>query len=749
MLLVGGLAVLVVSRPFPEALLAREPFESVRVRDRHGRVLREALSDAQGRATWVEPGEGLVNWVPEAFIAIEDHRFRAHRGVDLRGIARAARDNLAAGHIVAGGSTITQQLVGLLLPGPRTFGHKFREAVWALRLERAHSKDTILSQYINRAPYGHGAFGIEAAARLYLGKPASALTLAESALLAGIPRAPSINNPFTNELRALARMRQVLDRMRTLGRIDETTWRQAIEEPIRFATRARQFAAPHFTSWVLAQRPGPGDVVTTLDARLQSEIEDAIAAILPSLADKHVGQAAVLVIDNARGDILAWVGSRDFFDPSEGQVDMVVGERQPGSTLKPFLYGLALEAGETAASRLPDFPMFFDTLTGDYRPQNYDRRYHGWVHLREALASSYNVPAVFLANRIGVGTLHERLRRLGFESLRQSPGHYGLGLALGNGEVRLLELANAYRTLANDGRSGPLRWRADAPLPARERVMPAAVAQLLTDILSDPIARSPSFGRHNALELPFPAAAKTGTSTDFTDNWTVGYTPAVTVATWVGNFDGQPMEGVSGITGAGRLWHRVMRLAAAHRPAGAFSRDALVESMLCADPPDARGPCEHFMNERFVPGTESRATSRPMSAESGAVAVASRLRVAYPGDADVFALSPDVPDAFARVGFRAERTDRLPLGADDAALIWEVDGVAARTSVTGPWFWPASAGTHRVRVWPETDPSRVSRLVEFEVIPAPASVADAPPHRRLDPPGESRHHEPARSSAVE
>jgi penicillin-binding protein 1C len=716
--LVGGLALAlaVFAVPFPEDLLAHGDFESVRVRDRYGRLLREALSDAQGRATWVEAGTGVVPWVGLAFEAVEDHRFRGHPGVDLRGIARAARDNLEAGRIVAGGSTLTQQLVGLLSPGPRTFANKAREAVWAMRLERVRSKDAILTQYVNRAPFGHGAFGIEAAARLYLNKPASALTLAESAMLAGIPRAPSLNNPFTDEARARRRMRQVLDRMQEVGFIDADAWQQAVDEPVRLATRERQFAAPHFAAWVLGQTPDTGDIVTTLDAPLQAEIEDSIAAVLPGLADKHVRQAAALVVDNATGDILAWAGSRDFFDPEEGQVDMVLGERQPGSTLKPFLYGLALENGETAASNLPDFPMFFDTLTGDYRPRNYDRRYHGWVHLREALACSYNVPAVFLANRVGVGALHERLHRLGFDSLRHGAGHYGLGLALGNGEVRLLELANAYRTLANDGVHQPLRWLTSAPPAPKTRVMPAPVARLVTDILSDPIARAPAFGRHNALELPFPAAAKTGTSTDFTDNWTVGYTPTVTVAVWVGNFDGHPMEGVSGITGAGRLWHRILRQVAARRPGGEFSTAGLVDATLCAAPPGAPGPCERSLTEKFVQGTEPPPNAPALPAPDPAPG-GEHLRVAYPDDGDVFSLSPDVPGDFARVGLRAERTDRLPLQGEAARLVWEIDG-QPRPPQAGAHFWSATPGQHRVRVWSADTPDRKSRAVTFQVMPA-------------------------------
>jgi penicillin-binding protein 1C len=716
LVLTGTLALYVVSEPFPVERLRPEAFESTRVRDRHGRVLREALSDESGRARSVPLEGGVSPWVPLAFVAIEDHRFREHDGLDLRGIARATRDNLVAGRVVAGGSTLSQQLAGLVFPGPRTFAHKAREAVWALRLERALPKNAILEAYVNRAPFGHGAIGIEAAARLYFEKPAAGLTLAESALLAGLPRAPTLNNPFSHRERALRRMRQVLDRMLALGLVDAERHAQALAEPLRFARRERTFAAPHFTTWVLGHAPTPGDVVTTLDAALQAEVETAIDEILPTLADRRVGQAAAVVLDNPTGDVLAWAGSRDFFG-EDGQVDMVRGERQPGSTLKPFLYGLALEQGETAASRLPDFPMFFETLSGDYRPQNYDRRFHGWVSLREALACSYNVPAVHLANRLGVGALHERLRALGFESLRLAASHYGLGLALGNGEVTLLELANAYRTLANDGVHRPVRWRAAEPPTDGIRIMPAPVARLVTDILADPVARAPAFGRHNALVLPFPAAAKTGTSTDFTDNWTVGYTPQVTVAVWVGNFDGRPMEGVSGITGAGRLWHRIMRRIGGRAPAGPFSRQGLVEAELCAEAFAPLGACEHTVVERFLPGTEPR----PVAAALGlgpATGSAAPLRVAYPDDGDVFGLSPDVPGDFARVAFRAERVDRLPLGATEEALVWEVDGVASEATPRGPWFWSATPGRHRVRVWPAAAPERASTAVAFEVLPA-------------------------------
>jgi penicillin-binding protein 1C len=701
----------VVAVPFPEALLEASSVESRRILDRHGRLLREALNDQQGRGRWVSLSDEVSPWVPRAFIAVEDHRFESHPGVDPFGILRAARDNLRAGRVVAGGSTLTQQLVGQLVPTPRTLLGKLHEAVLALRLERAHDKHFILEQYVNRVPFGHGTMGIEAASRLYFDKPAVALSLAESALLAGIPRAPSRSNPWTDADRARARQHEVLSRMHILGVIDDAAWAQALAEPLRWAEPARAFSAPHFTAFVRATDDTPGERVTTLDLRVQRQVEAAVDEVLASLADKRVGQAAVLVLDTRSGEVLAWVGSRDFFGADDGQVDMILGRRQPGSTLKPFVYALGLEDGLTGASLMPDAPLFFETLTGDYRPRNYDRRFRGWVRLREALACSYNVPAVWLAHRVGLGRVFERLKAVGFDSLDQGPAHYGLGLALGNGEVRLLELTNAYRVLANGGVASPVRWQRDETPVSGERVLPKAVAQLLVDMLSDPNARAPAFGRPNALELPFDAFAKTGTSADFTDNWTVGASTAVTVGVWVGNFDGRPMEGVSGITGAGRLWHRVMRdLHPGPEPAQ-FARDALAEREVCAETEPGDTRCTHRWVERFVPGTGPQ-PAPPARRKTG-------LRVVYPDADDVFSLMPDVPSEHARLHLRAELEGR-PLGPEHA-LRWEVDGTALPYAPGVSTSWVATPGRHRVRAWLEDPsdgrPAQTSDVVRFEVLP--------------------------------
>ena len=692
----------VVAVPFPTARLASSNVESRRIYDRHGVLLRESLSEVEGRGVW-RVLDQVSPWVPLAFVAVEDHRFASHPGVDPVGIVRAARDNLRAGRIVSGGSTITQQVVQLVSPQPRTLWGKAAEALWAMRLERVVDKAVILEQYVNRAPFGHRTFGIEAAARLYFGRAARDLSLAEAALLVGIPRAPSLNNPFTDADRARSRQRVVLRRMVETGVIDVATGEDALAESLRLARPDDVFRAPHFTEHLLRRATGRGgDLHTTLDGGLQVEVEGLVRATLRSLEDREVDHAAAIVLDNATGDVLAWVGSGDFFSPRDGQVDMVTSRRQPGSTLKPFLYGLAFEDGLSPAERIADVPIWFPTASGDYRPRNYDRRYHGEVSPRIALANSYNVPAVWLAWRLGVGTFHARLRALGFESLDRAAGHYGLGLALGNGEVRLIELANAYRAVANEGVTSPVRWWRDDPPAPRQRVMPASAARLVTDILADPVARVPAFGRHGPLTTPFPSAVKTGTSTDFTDNWTVGFTSEVTVGVWVGNFDGRPMAKTTGVSGAAPLWHRIVRTANRGRPARSFSRAGLRRVTLCAETGEVFGPgCDHPMTEWvFDDGPTGRKGAKP-----------SALSVAFPDDGDAFALSTDVPIEYAQIALRAH----VPPGID--RLVWAIDD--RRIAESGPPFlawWTPAPGEHTARVWPRGRPDAKSRAVRFRVV---------------------------------
>jgi penicillin-binding protein 1C len=635
-----GAAAAFVAWPLPASVAAPEPYESLVLQDRHGLDLRTTRARDGSRGGWLS----LADIDPDlirAFVAAEDRRFYDHRGIDLRSVARATLANLRAGEIVSGASTITMQTARLLRGLDRGWTGKVAQTLWAMRLEAHLDKSRILEIYLNRVPLGQGTVGVAAASALYFGSPASNVSTGQAALLAGLARAPSRDNPLIDAARATDRRERVLARMVQLGYVSRADSARAAAEPVWFASPA-SFAAPHFTTRLLSAietgagaRNGvalaspatwrygsPGDgrarsrvirtgpLRTTLDLELQRAIEAEVRHAVDVLHDRAARHAAAIVIENRTGAILAWVGSPDFFADSAGQVDMVTSLRQPGSTLKPFLFGLAFDRGWTAASVLPDVPRTFHTTTGPYRPQNYDRRFRGPVRVREALASSYNVPAVQLADAIGTGVLLGALRDAGFASLDRSAEHYGLGLALGNGEITLLELANAYRALASGGVWRPVHALADDAERAvhdGRRFLSAGAATLVLDVLSDPVARIPGFGLETPLDLPFPAAAKTGTSRHFTDNWAVATTTGFTVAVWVGNFNGRPMQGVSGITGAGPLLYRTMlqtarRYAPGRLPAPEMAgatpvRICRLSGMLATPECDT-------MVEWFLPGTE-------------------------------------------------------------------------------------------------------------------------------------------------
>jgi penicillin-binding protein 1C len=589
---------------------------SIQIRDRRDVLLRDRLSRPEGRSRWV-----TLDQVPQdavdALIASEDQRFFSHEGLDWLAAARAVAQNLAAGRIVSGASTISMQVARVVEPNGRSLRSKLRQVALALALEARLTKRGILTEYFNRAPYGNGAIGIEAAAWRYFDKPASQLSLAQTALLVAIPRAPAAYNPLRADglSRLRRRQRYILHLMHRQGRIGGEGLRLALAEPPRFEPTARPFSAPHFVQRVLAAREAQGAVElrTTIDLVLQKRAELAVARTVRELKDRGVTSAAVVVVENKTGDVLAYVGSPDFGDERRaGQVDGVAALRQPGSTIKALTYALALEQAYTPATIIPDLPVHFTTDQGDYHPRNYSDQFHGPVRLRVALASSYNVPAVRVLADLGVERLLDRLHALGFESLDQRANYYGLGLTLGNGEVQLWELVRAYATFARGGVYRELRtvlatrdlagrWRNALPAKAR-RSFDRRTSYLISDILGDPMARLPAFGRDGPLDLPFPAAVKTGTSKDYRDNWTVGYTPEITVGAWVGNFDGSSMHGVSGITGAGPLWAEVMTASMADRPKRAFSRPpGLVTVKICPLSGQPVGEhCEHSIEELFL-----------------------------------------------------------------------------------------------------------------------------------------------------
>lgn len=592
------------------------------VLDRNEVLLREVTVGQGAAQTPVRLAE-LSPWVVPALIAAEDARFFQHPGVNPLAVARAFGQMVVARHVVSGASTLTQQLARSLRPVPRNAAGKVREMALALRIEASLSKTQILEQYLSRIEFGPNLFGIEAASRHYFGKSASALDLAEAAALVAIPRGPSLYDPRRRPQLLERRRLRVLGRMGSLGLASAVEIARAELTPIRVQATPRNEGAEHL-SFALAQRyaPGAGEATrslrTSLDASLQRVAERIALAAEPSLV-AHGGDAiSLLVLDNESREVLAYVGSPAYFEAkNQGANDGVVAKRQPGSTLKPFVYAAAMERlGYSPATLLPDLPRDYAVPGGTFSPRNYDQRVRGPVLLRQALASSLNLPALDVASRLGPSRLLEMLRRFGFRSLDRDAEHYGVALALGDGEVTLLELASAYAALARGGELLPPRLvlarstpGAEAHVVASERpeqVLRPELAALVTDMLADDAARAAGFGRDSALNLPFPVAAKTGTSKGYRDNWAVGYTHEVTVAVWVGNFDGTPLRDASGVTVAAPAFHELMLAAMAGRtPAPLVDESLLSEAEVCTLSGQRPGPgCEHRRVERFARGHE-------------------------------------------------------------------------------------------------------------------------------------------------
>ena len=694
--------------PIPAAL-NRAPVQSRELLDRHGQTLREVRVDERFSRE-VRFDEVPAN-VVQALLAAEDKRFFRHSGVDVLATARAAWTGARRGRVTSGASTITQQLVKLAEPRPRTVRTKIIEAVTALRLEQLWTKERIFAAYVNRLDFGNLNIGIASAANYYFGKPLADLSDAEAAFLAGLPKNPRRLNPHIARVAAQRRQQTVLRRMQTAGWLTAERFDRANAEPLRLLAPRRIFRAPHFVDLVLREvgqpprlpvRPagasparateavartpdsrGGCPTITTLDLDLNRFVENTVRDRLVQLRAQNVRNGAAVVIDNASGDVLALVGSENYFAPGAGQVNGAWARRSPGSTIKPFTYLLALERGSTPASIVADVPAVFATSTGVYRPDNYNHRCYGPVSYRRALGNSLNIPAVrVLASIGGAPVLAERLRAWGITTLDRPAEQYGLGLTIGNAEVRLIELTNAYAALARLGEWRPFCLvkgeNTQHPLrqaqglrrtPNIQHPMTAECAWLVADMLSDNSARMLAFGATSALRFDFPVACKTGTSTDFRDNWAMGFTPEFTVGVWVGNFDGSPMRDVSGVSGAGPILHAIFEHLHARfgtswyeQPAAIVERDVhpltgkllaaprtagVREKFLATRLPEMESPADYDAAGKVKLGAEyqdwlaSAENSLPTRATADDAHTVLRLVAPLPGT--TFLLDPDVP----------------------------------------------------------------------------------------------------------
>lgn len=565
--------------PSPRSLNQQIAPLSTQLYDRNGQLLFTFYKDKDRRLTNLQE---LPPHLIKATLAIEDQNFYQHQGLSISGILRAVKRNLTSTRL-EGGSTITQQLIkNTLLNNQKTITRKLKEVILAVHTELIFSKDKILELYFNHIPYGGPAYGIQAAAFQYFNKPAKDLTLAESALLAGLPQAPTLYSPFNQPKLAKTRQKQVLKRMLAENYISPSQYQQALETPLQFSSPNHTIQAPHFVFYTfqkLIDHYGPQalyqkglQVTTTLDLNLQHQAENILQEQLQKIQNLNVNNAAALITDPQTGQILTMVGSKNYFDrQNDGQVNLTTSLRQPGSAIKPINYALAFQNGFTPASIIQDTPITYQLSNQrTWTPRNYDQKFHGPITLRTALASSYNIPAIKLLNQNGITQMVELARNMGINTWND-PARFGLSLTLGSNEVKMTDLAEAYGTFANLGthlKLNPILSITNShhqplsftPCPNSscqpKQVLKPSIAYLINDILSDPQARSPAFGYHSILNIPnHQVAVKTGTSNNLRDNWTIGYTTNRLVATWVGNNDNTPMNKIaSGITGASPIW---------------------------------------------------------------------------------------------------------------------------------------------------------------------------------------------------
>jgi penicillin-binding protein 1C len=663
------------------------------VLDRRGQLLQSVRVDKERRRLpWVSLAD-LSPAMIDALIASEDKRFMSHTGVDWKSMVGAIWSNLVE-HRQRGASTLTMQLVGLIDPSlhrdadGRSLDQKWRQIGAARALEKRWSKEQILEAYLNLANFRGELAGIAAASRGLFGKHPSGLDRAEASVLAALLRGPNAK-PAVVAKRACGVAHQI-------GRVDcRLVSSLAMSALIGQPNLAMQHQlAPH-----LARRLNlaPGQSLrTSLDADLQAFVLETLKRQLVELRERQVEDGAVLVLDNTSGEVLAWVGSSDATSDA-AEVDGVTAPRLPGSTLKPFLYGLAIEHRLlTAASPLEDSPLALDTPLGQYVPQNYEHDFKGWVSVRTALGASLNVPAVRTLLLLGVERFHAGLKHMGLASLSQDSDFYGYSLALGGGEVTLLELTNAYRSLANGGVLRPIGWLPGKVERGSQRVLTKASAYIVSDILADKSARGLTFGLSSPLDSIGYAAVKTGTSKDMRDNWCLGYSDRYTVGVWVGNASGTPMRDVSGVSGAAPIWQAVMNRLQSGRPAKAPKSPPGVESRLVHFEP----PIEPERRELFLAGT---ALDRIVLPQTETL----QPRIEGPGNGAVLARDPDIPAERQKVRFH--------IAGDGHALIWQVDDKPvdpAWLDADGSLLWPLTPGAHRISLRSVDDKAADGKAVD-------------------------------------
>lgn len=724
-----GLATRAGMRELPETLRVQEEGASrAQVVDRGGQPLTRTFDNEWNLHDSV-PLHDAPQLLRRAFVEAEDRRFFAHHGVDWQARLHAVFQNLRARRAVRGASTISEQVVRMLHPRSRTLWSRWLEGFEAGQLESRFSKGEILEFYLNQVPYARRRRGVVQAARDYFDRDLETLNETEQLALVVLVRSPSRLDLRRSPDAVRPRLERLAASLRDSGELDQEAFEWVKQSSLELAEGGLEVSAPHFVQYARGRTEArrtesgrgrsesPVRLTTTVDAGLQSRVQKILETQIETLSERLVGDGAALVVDHQTDEILAWVNAGRFDAESEGsQIDAVVTRRQPGSTLKPFVYALALERGWTAATVIEDAPFKRPVGRGQHAFRNYSRRFYGPVRLRAALGNSLNIPAVRAAAYVTPAALLERLQELGFASLDRHPDFYGEGLALGNGEVTLLELVSAYAVLARGGIYRPLRWNLDeAASGPQRRVFDPEVSSLIADILSDPEARRLEFSANGILSFPYPTAVKTGTSNDYRDAWAMGFSDRYTVGVWMGNLDLKEMQGISGAKGPAVVLRGIFsELARGREPQRLFLSPHLQRTEICAETGDRPGLGCPIASEWFRPGhlpvEVCRRHAHPSADSLEFTLVADRVREpsAAPGDPPFWRLEQPTPGLDLALDPRIpDEMEAFPFEVSGAGVFrrieWLVDGV--RVAETGPderrYLWPLARGRHeaQARIW--------------------------------------------------
>jgi len=701
-------------RPLPESLIPdRKEIRKVQVRDRRGNPLSVTYQNNWNYNDYL-PLHEIPQLMQTAFVIAEDRRFYRHSGVDWLGRFNAVRQNISIWRAVRGASTITEQVVRLLHPRPRTVWSRWLEGIEAWQLERRIAKDAILECYLNQVPYSGQRRGVVQAARYYFDRDLETLNDAEMLALAVLVRAPGRMDLHRGDEQIRRPLALLATQMKEEGVISETERRDVTGAGLAVQKPAMEVKASHFVRYVQgldipSRLLVNGRLLTTLDSSLQDAIHKILDRRLSELQKRGVRNGAVLVVDHQNREILAWAnGGSDDPEQSEGQIDAVLAPRQPGSAMKPFLYALALEKGWTPATLINDSPLATPVGAGLHDYRNYSRQNYGPLRLRDCLGNSLNIPAVKTIQYTGVNEFLKRMKELGCKSINRPASYYGEGLALGNGELTLLELVQAYSALAREGEFRPLTAVLGGASGDREkrRVFSAETSSLIANILSDPEARRLEFGNGNLLNFPSQTAVKTGTSTDYRDAWAMGYNHRYTVGVWMGNLDARPMQGITGSIGPALVLRSVFaELGRFEESQPLYLSPRLISTSICQSSGELATPGCPGMREWFEQGkipkrkcilhgkgdTEARQGDAP-SATRG-------IALVQPTAGLQLALDPRIPRELE--AFPLE----LPKGLKTRKIEWIMDAKVIGTTENGVnrFLWHLSRGMHvaTAKVWLE------------------------------------------------